>query len=66
MGAKRKEDVEFEPLLDLVEISRATGFSKSFIRKHKSESGLPHYKIGKSVRYRLSEVSEWIRSRKAN
>lgn len=37
--------------------------SKSYINKLMAEEGLPHLKIGRSVRFQISEVLAWLQKR---
>ena len=55
---------EFEPLLGFQEIAKLTGLSVPFLNKAKREYGLPHFKLGGSVKFKPSEVFRWIEGRK--
>jgi excisionase family DNA binding protein len=46
-----------EQLADQLSVSR------SFVSKMMSEEGLPHIKIGRAVRFRVSEVMAWLQKR---
>lgn len=39
------------------------GVSVGFVDTHMRESGLPYHKVGRSVRFKLSEVEKWIERR---
>lgn len=68
MGSKMKRKTQHkgpEKLIDAFELANITGLTVSFIRKAKDEYELPHYKLGHSLRFRISEVEEWISERSA-
>lgn len=54
---------EFEVLIDTEALARLTGMGETFIVSARSNLGLPHYKLGRSIRYRLSEVNRWLKER---
>lgn len=56
--------INVERLVDIKELSAATGLTVGFINKAKREYSLPFYKLGKSVRYKVSEVLKWVEERK--
>ena len=56
---------QHEKLIDFQELSQQTGLTVSFLKKAKWKMGLPHYKIGKNVRFRLSEIEVWLTQRRA-
>ncbi len=50
-----------EKLLRLGDVEKVVGFSKASIYKFMEDKGFPRpIKIGKSSRWKLSEVLEWI------
>ena len=52
--------------LTSAQTARMTAFSDKALEAHRSRgTGPPYYKVGKSVRYRASEVRAWIESREA-
>lgn len=53
-----------EKLLTKEEIAEITGLSVPFIYKAVSAQGFPHYKIGRNLKFRISEVEKWISQRK--
>lgn len=55
-----------ELLLTYAKLSAVTGLSVAFLKKAKMKYGLPHYKVGSLVRFRLSEVERWLNERKTN
>lgn len=63
-GKERKEH-GFEPMLTYEQVSKLLGVSVIFLKKAKRSMGLPHYKIGAAVRFRLSEVEGWLQQRHA-
>ncbi len=63
MNKKQKE--EFEIMVNSEEVAKQLSLSPQFIKKARKTLGLPHYKIGGSVRFRLSEVDAWLKQRKA-
>ena len=54
----------FESLISKKELVMALGVSGSFISKLMAEEGLPHFKIGRALRFRVSEVSCWLEHRR--
>lgn len=56
-----------EEWLDTQQVSDLTGMSKPFFeigRSSQNPNQPPHYKIGRSVRYKRSEVQTWMESRR--
>jgi excisionase family DNA binding protein len=51
---------EFENLITKKELVTALGISSSFISKLMASGELPYFKIGRAVRFRISEISEWL------
>jgi excisionase family DNA binding protein len=62
---KSQKKLEVEKLVGFGEVSEVTGMSIPFIRKAQYKYGLPHYKIGNRVKFKMSEVFGWIEQRKA-
>jgi predicted DNA-binding transcriptional regulator AlpA len=58
-----KKPDSFESLIDTEKLVELTGMGKTFIDSARVNLGLPHYKLGRSVRYRLSEVNRWLKER---
>lgn len=50
-------------LLNVKEIAAALGVSTATVNKWKKAEGLPHIKVGKSVRFRESDVRAWLDSK---
>ncbi len=53
-------DQAFEALLTKKQLADRLALSPSFINKLMSEEGLPHFKIGRAVRFRVREVVAWL------
>lgn len=67
MGSKKKADPRpIEKLMDISEVAKATGLSVAFLRKARAKYSLPFYKMGGSVRFRISEINAWIGERGDN
>jgi len=60
----KKNDEIFGNLIAKGELARLLNVSVSFIEKLMAEEGLPYFKIGRSVRFRLEEVQEWLLKRR--
>lgn len=58
------EKVAFETLISKKELTVAFGVSASFVNKLMAEEGLPHFKIGRAVRFRISDISNWLERRR--
>jgi len=58
------ERIMFETLISKKELVTAFGVSSSFINKLMTEEDLPYFKIGRAVRFRVSEISTWLERRK--
>lgn len=61
---KLKKQPQSEKLINLNELASVLGFGTTFINKAKNSMGLPFYKIGGAVRFKMSDVNEWIEQRK--
>lgn len=57
---------KIEPLVDQKEICKITGLKASFIDKAQKNYGFPYLRIGRSLRYRVSQVENWINMRQHN
>lgn len=53
-----------EKLLTKDELSQASGLTVAFIERAMENKGFPFYKLGRNVRFRISEVEKWIAQRK--
>jgi len=56
--------MQIDKLLTQKEVVEITGLSHAYFEmaRHKKNSKLVHIKIGRAVRYRLSDVQRWIES----
>lgn len=51
--------------LDEKEVAAITGVSLSTLRKHRIASlGLPYYKLGRSVRYKLADIIKYMEGKR--
>ncbi|MBI3294424.1 MAG: helix-turn-helix domain-containing protein [Deltaproteobacteria bacterium] len=57
-------DRAFEILLTKKQLAERLAFSQSFINKLMSEEALPHYRVGRAVRFRVREVVAWLQKRR--
>ncbi len=57
-------DKVLERMVDKKELSEMSGLTVSFIEKAMGAYGLPHYKIGRVIKFKPTEVSKWIDQRK--
>lgn len=53
---------EVERWLNLEEISKHLGVSKDTIRAWIRKDTIPHHKVGRQYKFRVSEVDAWIES----
>jgi len=51
-------------LVDRIRLAELLSLAPSTISKLMAEEGLPHYKIGKSCRFKVSEVMAFLEERK--
>ena len=62
MKALHLEQVQW---LDEKKVAEMTGISLSTLRKYRLKTiGLPYYKLGRSVRYKLSDVISYMESKR--
>jgi excisionase family DNA binding protein len=54
----------FENLLTKKQLAQMFCMGVSTISKLMDEHGLPHVKIGRSVRFRVSDVEAWLQKRR--
>lgn len=64
MNKKEKNDKMPERFVGFQDLATLTGMSIAWLRKAQYQCGLPHYKIGNRVRFRISEVEEWFQERR--
>lgn len=66
MGRKKKE-LNDEPFIKREDVMKLTGLGRDFIIKATQNQGFPAYKLSyRVVRYRLSEVNQWLAQRKVS
>jgi excisionase family DNA binding protein len=53
-----------EHLIDIAELERRTAIKQATLRKYVLQRKIPFVKIGRLVRFDLSEVESWISERK--
>jgi len=53
----------FEALLTKKQLSERLALSQSYINLLMAEGGMPHFKIGRAVRFRVREVVAWLQKR---
>jgi excisionase family DNA binding protein len=53
-----------ERVLSFKEAQKLLGMSEPWLRKQISAKKIPHYKIGRLVKFKLSELEEFINARK--
>jgi excisionase family DNA binding protein len=66
MGAKKNApliDNQIERLLTAKEIAQVLGFKLVTIRKWTYLGQIPYIKFDRGVRYRLSEINHWLKSK---
>lgn len=62
---KREKGLQMpEPMVCVKTLIQTYGLQKSFWSEAKVTMGLPHYKIGRAIKFRLSEVERWMQQRK--
>jgi excisionase family DNA binding protein len=54
----------FENLVDRAVLAEKLSLSPSYISKLMKSEGLPYFKIGRAVRFKLSEVMKFLSERK--
>ncbi|MCA9420454.1 MAG: excisionase family DNA-binding protein [Nitrospira sp.] len=50
-----------EPLLTIKDLSSAVNLSKWYLYRAAAK-GMPHYRAGRALRFRLSEIMEWMKT----
>jgi excisionase family DNA binding protein len=55
--------MEYETLLNTMQVSEMLGLSAATIRKWVLTRYIPYRKIGRAVRFSVSEIQEWMKSR---
>ena len=54
-----------EKLVGYKDVADYMGVSYGYLRQLVSKNYIPHYKLGRSVRFRLSEIDKWLSNRKS-
>jgi predicted DNA-binding transcriptional regulator AlpA len=57
------QDRFFENLVTKKQLSESMSLSSSYISLLMAEEGLPHFKIGRAVRFRVREVAACLQKR---
>ena len=57
-----KKTDESERWLGLGEIAQHIGISKDTIRTWIKKNAIPHHRIGRQYKFRISEVDSWVES----
>jgi len=57
-------DKAFEALVTKRQLAERLALSQSYINHLMSVEGLPHFKIGRAVRFRVQEVVTWLQKRR--
>src|SRR5262245_60141507 len=53
----------FEALITKAQLAERLSVSQSYINRVMSEEALPHFKIGRAVRFRVREVVAWLQKK---
>ena len=61
----KENKLEIERWLSLEEIANHIGCSKDTIRAWIKKETIPYHKVGRQFKFKISEVDEWIQSRKS-
>jgi excisionase family DNA binding protein len=54
---------DLERLLTKKQLGQVLALSQSYINELMHDGGLPHIKIGRAVRFRVSEIMAWLQKR---
>ncbi len=54
----------FENLVTKKQLTELLGLSLSYVSLLMAEEGLPYFKLGRAVRFRVSEVAAWLQKRR--
>jgi excisionase family DNA binding protein len=57
-------DNAFEALITKHQLADRLALSQSYINRLMSAEALPHFKIGRAVRFRVREVAAWLQKRR--
>jgi excisionase family DNA binding protein len=64
MGASNtavKPGPKSEPLCSVKDVARFLSVSKSWVYRAAERGVIPAYRVGNTVRFKLSEIAEWLR-----
>ena len=50
-----------EPTVSVKAAARFLGVSTSLVYAYVERKQVPHYRLGRSIRFRLSELDEWLK-----
>ena len=51
-------------LIDFKAALKFLGMSEPWLRKQVSAKAIPHYKLGRVLKFRISELEEYVKTRK--
>jgi predicted DNA-binding transcriptional regulator AlpA len=51
-----------EPLLDINDVERITKIEKATLRRYVLLKQIPYYKVIKAIRFKASEIDEWVKN----
>jgi excisionase family DNA binding protein len=57
--AKRNEET-FDEFIKVPDVMKITGFTRNYIYTLVCKKKIPHYKLMGSVRFKRSEIMEWL------
>lgn len=57
---KSPTNVSLEPLVTVAEIARLLGVPRSFVYERTARGDIPCYRVGRLLRFRVSEVERWV------
>ena len=57
---------QMEKLLSQKEMAEILGLSVRALENFRKDKGLPFYKIGHLIKYRMSEVEKWLKERQGD
>lgn len=55
-----KSEAKISEIMTAEEVTKYIGFSKKTIRNWTSEEKIPHVKLGNAVRYRKTQIDNWL------
>ncbi|WP_083913977.1 helix-turn-helix domain-containing protein [Ilumatobacter nonamiensis] len=61
---RRIRNQDDEPLIDIAALAAALDVKVCFVRRLVWERRIPYYKVGKFIRFKLSEVRRWLDGRR--